>query len=133
MIKFAVIEVFEFRVKLSTKKEGLLWASEYGGSERTLFNFDSEKLSRYQWRGTGEWYWEMKKPQTDNMVLNRETLVLTWTPYGYGGDVFKQICELSTFEKLEAKMKMTAKDLDFEKAAILRDRIKKLRHRLVGK
>ena len=26
-----------------------------------------------------------------------------------------------------------AKDLDFEKAAILRDRIKKLRHRLVGK
>ena len=26
-----------------------------------------------------------------------------------------------------------AKDLDFEKAAILRDRIKKLRHRLIGK
>ncbi len=36
-------------------------------------------------------------------------------------------------EKLESKMKTTAKDLDFEKAAILRDRIKKLRHRLVGK
>ncbi|WP_269623850.1 excinuclease ABC subunit UvrB [Prochlorococcus marinus] len=36
-------------------------------------------------------------------------------------------------EKLESKMKMTAKDLDFEKAALLRDRIKKLRHRLVGK
>ncbi|WP_413678760.1 excinuclease ABC subunit UvrB [Prochlorococcus sp. MIT 0916] len=36
-------------------------------------------------------------------------------------------------EKLESKMKITAKDLDFEKAAILRDRIKKLRHRLVGK
>ena len=36
-------------------------------------------------------------------------------------------------EKLETKMKITAKDLDFEKAAILRDRIKKLRHRLVGK
>ncbi len=35
-------------------------------------------------------------------------------------------------EKLESKMKTTAKDLDFEKAAILRDRIKKLRHRLVG-
>jgi len=35
-------------------------------------------------------------------------------------------------EKLESKMKITAKDLDFEKAAILRDRIKKLRHRLVG-
>ena len=34
---------------------------------------------------------------------------------------------------LESKMKITAKDLDFEKAAILRDRIKKLRHRLVGK
>ena len=36
-------------------------------------------------------------------------------------------------EKLEFKMKETAKDLDFEKAAILRDRIKKLRHRLIGK
>ena len=36
-------------------------------------------------------------------------------------------------EKLESRMKKTAKDLDFEKAAILRDRIKKLRHRLVGK
>jgi len=36
-------------------------------------------------------------------------------------------------ENLESKMKQTAKDLDFEKAAILRDRIKKLRHRLVGK
>ena len=36
-------------------------------------------------------------------------------------------------EKLESKMKLTAKDLDFEKAAILRDRIKKLRHRLIGK
>ena len=36
-------------------------------------------------------------------------------------------------EKLESKMKITAKDLDFEKAAILRDRIKKLRHRLVGR
>jgi len=36
-------------------------------------------------------------------------------------------------EKLEFKMKETAKDLDFEKAAILRDRIKKLRHRLVGR
>ena len=36
-------------------------------------------------------------------------------------------------EKLESKMKIKAKDLDFEKAAILRDRIKKLRHRLVGK
>ena len=36
-------------------------------------------------------------------------------------------------EKLESKMKTTAKDLDFEKAAILRDRIKKLRHRLVGR
>ena len=36
-------------------------------------------------------------------------------------------------EKLESKMKITAKDLDFEKAAILRDCIKKLRHRLVGK
>ena len=36
-------------------------------------------------------------------------------------------------EKLESKMKKTAKDLDFEKAAILRDRIKKLRHRLVGR
>tara|TARA_Y100001968_G_scaffold138543_1_gene126673 strand:- start:118 stop:789 length:672 start_codon:yes stop_codon:yes gene_type:complete len=36
-------------------------------------------------------------------------------------------------EKLESKMKITAKELDFEKAAILRDRIKKLRHRLVGK
>jgi len=36
-------------------------------------------------------------------------------------------------DKLESKMKITAKDLDFEKAAILRDRIKKLRHRLVGK
>jgi excinuclease ABC subunit B len=35
-------------------------------------------------------------------------------------------------EKLESKMKITAKDLDFEKAANLRDRIKKLRHRLVG-
>ena len=52
------MKVFEFRAKLSTKKEGLLWASEYGGSERTLSNFDNEilKLSRYQWRGTGEWY-----------------------------------------------------------------------------
>ncbi len=36
-------------------------------------------------------------------------------------------------EKLESKMKTTAKDLDFENAAILRDRITKLRHRLVGK
>ncbi len=36
-------------------------------------------------------------------------------------------------DKLESKMKITAKELDFEKAAILRDRIKKLRHRLVGK
>jgi len=36
-------------------------------------------------------------------------------------------------EKLESKMKITAKELDFEKAAILRDRIKKLRHRLVGR
>ncbi len=36
-------------------------------------------------------------------------------------------------EKLESKMKITAKDLDFEKAAILRDRIKKLRQRLVGR
>ena len=36
-------------------------------------------------------------------------------------------------EKLESKMKITAKDLDFEKAAVLRDRIKKLRHRLVGR
>jgi excinuclease ABC subunit B len=36
-------------------------------------------------------------------------------------------------EKLESKMKITAKDLDFEKAAILRDRIKKLRHRLIGR
>ena len=36
-------------------------------------------------------------------------------------------------EKLESKMKLKAKDLDFEKAAILRDRIKKLRHRLVGR
>ncbi len=35
-------------------------------------------------------------------------------------------------EKLESKMKQTAKDLDFENAAILRDRIKKLRQRLVG-
>ena len=36
-------------------------------------------------------------------------------------------------EKLESKMKIKAKDLDFEKAAILRDRIKKLRYRLVGR
>ena len=36
-------------------------------------------------------------------------------------------------EKLESKMKISAKDLDFEKAAIFRDRIKKLRHRLVGR
>ncbi len=36
-------------------------------------------------------------------------------------------------EKLESKMKIKAKDLDFEKAAILRDRIKKLRHRLIGR
>ncbi|AAZ58737.1 Excinuclease ABC subunit B [Prochlorococcus marinus str. NATL2A] len=36
-------------------------------------------------------------------------------------------------EKLESKMKIKAKDLDFETAAILRDRIKKLRHRLVGR
>ena len=36
-------------------------------------------------------------------------------------------------EKLESKMKLNAKDLDFENAAILRDRIKKLRHRLIGK
>ena len=36
-------------------------------------------------------------------------------------------------DQLESKMRITAKELDFEKAAILRDRIKKLRHRLVGK
>ena len=36
-------------------------------------------------------------------------------------------------EKLESKMKITAKDLDFEKAAFLRDRKKKLRLRLVGR
>ena len=35
--------------------------------------------------------------------------------------------------KLESKMKLKAKELDFEKAAILRDRIKTLRNRLVGK
>jgi Helicase subunit of the DNA excision repair complex len=35
-------------------------------------------------------------------------------------------------EQLEAKMKEAAKKLDFEEAANLRDRIKQLRHKLVG-
>ena len=35
-------------------------------------------------------------------------------------------------DKLEIKMKKYAKDLDFENAASLRDRIKKLRHKLMN-
>ena len=35
-------------------------------------------------------------------------------------------------DQLEAKMKDAAKKLDFEEAANLRDRIKKLRQKLVG-
>ena len=35
-----------------------------------------------------------------------------------------------TINKLEAEMKKAAKDLDFEKAAILRDRIKNIREQL---
>ncbi len=46
------------------------------------------------------------------------------------GESLESLPEL--IEKLEAKMKITAKELDFETAAVLRDRIKKLRHRLVG-
>ena len=98
--------VQEFRAKFSTEKEGLLWASEYGGSERSL----TVRLDEYRWFGTGEFYWKYKKPKTDRMVLNRETLVLTWEPYGYGGSVFEQICELSTLEKLKAKIKIVEAD-----------------------
>ena len=36
-------------------------------------------------------------------------------------------------DQLEAKMKDAAKKLDFEEAANLRDRVKKLRQKLVGK
>ena len=36
-------------------------------------------------------------------------------------------------DQLEAKMKEAAKQLDFEEAANLRDRVKKLRQKLVGK
>jgi excinuclease ABC subunit B len=44
--------------------------------------------------------------------------------------VFDVLPEL--IEQLEAKMKEAAKKLDFEEAANLRDRIKQLRHKLVG-
>jgi len=36
-------------------------------------------------------------------------------------------------DQLESKMKVAAKQLDFEEAASLRDRIKQLRQKLVGK
>ena len=36
-------------------------------------------------------------------------------------------------DQLEAKMKESAKNLDFEEAANLRDRVKQLRQRMAGK
>ena len=48
-----------------------------------------------------------------------------------GGLVLEALPEL--IDKLESKMKAAAKQLDFEEAANLRDRIKQLRQKLVGK
>ena len=47
------------------------------------------------------------------------------------GIALQELPEL--IEKLELKMKEAAKELDFEEAANLRDRIKQLRQKLVGK
>ena len=104
------MKVFEYRAKFSTKREGLLWASEYGGHETGLFNYDNDivNLSRYRWVGRGEFY--RKYNETDRMVLNRETLVLIWKAFGYGDDEFEQICELSTVEKLKAKIEIVEAD-----------------------
>ena len=68
---------------------------------------------------------------TDDFVDIAERLVDCSSKDSDSGVSLESLPEL--IEKLESKMKKTAKDLDFEKAAILRDRIKKLRHRLVGK
>jgi len=68
---------------------------------------------------------------TDDFVDIADKLIDQSSKDSDSGVSLESLPEL--IEKLESKMKITAKDLDFEKAAILRDRIKKLRHRLVGK
>ena len=68
---------------------------------------------------------------TDDFVDIADKLIEHSTKDSDSGVSLESLPEL--IEKLESKMKIKAKDLDFEKAAILRDRIKKLRHRLVGR
>ncbi|WP_269603712.1 excinuclease ABC subunit UvrB [Prochlorococcus marinus] len=68
---------------------------------------------------------------TDDFVDIADKLIDHSSKESDNGMSLESLPEL--IEKLESKMKITAKELDFEKAAILRDRIKKLRHRLVGK
>ena len=68
---------------------------------------------------------------TDDFVDIADKLIDQSSKDSDSGVSLESLPEL--IEKLESKMKITAKDLDFEKAAILRDRIKKLRHRLVGR
>ena len=68
---------------------------------------------------------------TDDFVDIADKLIEHSSKDSDNGVSLESLPEL--IEKLESKMKIKAKDLDFEKAAILRDRIKKLRHRLVGR
>ena len=68
---------------------------------------------------------------TDDFVDIADKLIDQSSKDSDSGVSLESLPEL--IEKLESKMKIKAKDLDFEKAAILRDRIKKLRHRLVGR
>ena len=72
-----------------------------------------------------------KDGSTDDFVDIADKLIQHSSTDSDSGLSLESLPEL--IEKLESKMKITAKDLDFEKAAILRDRIKKLRHRLVGR
>tara|TARA_Y100001968_G_scaffold242752_1_gene226452 strand:+ start:11211 stop:13247 length:2037 start_codon:yes stop_codon:yes gene_type:complete len=57
--------------------------------------------------------------QLDNIMINDSEITLDALP-----DIIAE---------LETKMKSFAKELDFENAAKLRDKIKKLRHKLIGK
>ncbi len=72
-----------------------------------------------------------KDGNNDDLVDIANKLVDEFSPDKDGGLSLDSLPEV--IDKLESKMKAAAKNLDFEKAAILRDRIKKLRHRLVGK
>ncbi len=72
-----------------------------------------------------------KDGNTDDFLKATDNFIDQVSKDSDAGLALESLPEL--IEKLESKMKISAKDLDFEKAAILRDRIKKLRHRLVGK